>query len=519
MAAGASSRRRRGGGLDAWPGYVDALSVLLMVIVFVLLVFVSAQGFLSASLSGRERALDRLNRQVAELTEILALERGQSGELRQSLAQLTRDLAVASDSRESLAQQLAALRETQTRLESERDGLRTDRDRLSARLADADTQTRSAAARVEQLERALAEARTLAEARGRETAGVAGDLTETRRRLTAERDAARAETETARTETEAARTEAAEAARQAAAQLAELQRQVEAERATLAQMRREMEALDRQVTTDRETIEARLSDIARLSEQVRALQALREELERRAADAAARTTTEEERRAATESLLAEQTRLGESARAQVALLNRQMEELRAQLGRVAAALDAAEESGRDKDTQIANLGSRLNAALAARVEELTDYRSEFFGRLRQVLGDRPGIQIVGDRFVFQSEVLFPTGSADLTEAGRDNLRNLAATLRDLLVRIPRDIPWVLRVDGHADRAPVTRAFASNWELSAQRAINVVKLLIDEGIPATRLAATGFGEFQPIDPADTPAAFARNRRIEIRLTDR
>lgn len=500
MPISGAGRRRRGGGLDAWPGYVDALSVLLMVIVFVLLVFVSAQGFLSASLSGRERALDRLNRQVAELTEILALERGQSGELRQSLAQLTRDLAVASQSRQDLARQLAALHDAQAQLEAERDGLRGDRDRLSARLADADTEARAAAARVDQLEAALAEARTLAEARGRETAGVAGELAEARRALASERDAAE------------------KAAQEAAARLAALQHEAEAERATLAEMRERIAALDREVTTDKETIEARLSDIARLSEQVRALQALREELEKRATDAAARATTEAERRSAAEALLADEKRLGESARAELALLNRQLEEVRAELGRVTAALDASEASGRDKDAQIANLGSRLNAALAARVEELQNYRSEFFGRLRQVLGDRPGIEIVGDRFVFQSEVLFPQGSAELTEAGRENLRRLAATLRDLLVRIPPDIPWILRVDGHADRTPVTRAFPSNWELSAQRAINVVKLLIEEGIPATRLAAAGFAEFQPVDPGDSPAALARNRRIEIRLTD-
>jgi chemotaxis protein MotB len=273
------------------------------------------------------------------------------------------------------------------------------------------------------------------------------------------------------------------------------------------------------VQADRATIEARLSDLARMAEQVRALTALRDDLERQAREAAGRATTEAQQRAAVAAQLAEEQKLGESARAQIALLNRQVDELRQQMAALGRALEASEASARDKDVQITNLGQRLNAALAQKVEELQSYRSEFFGRLREVLAGRQGVQVVGDRFVFQSEVLFPTGSADLTEMGRENLRNLAATLRDLLVRIPRDIPWVLRVDGHADRAPVTRAFASNWELSAQRAINVVKLLIDEGIPATRLAATGFGEFQPIDPGDGPAAFARNRRIEIRLTDR
>ena len=197
-----------------------------------------------------------------------------------------------------------------------------------------------------------------------------------------------------------------------------------------------------------------------------------------------------------------------------------MEQLRAQLSQVAAALDLAERSGRDKDAQITSLGSRLNVALASKVEELQRYRSEFFGRLREVLASRQGIQVVGDRFVFQSEVLFPAGSADMTQAGQDQIRTLAATLKSIAADIPKDLNWIMRVDGHADRQQLTRGqFPSNWELSAQRAINVVKLLVDEGVPANRLAATGFGEFQPLDGTDGPASYARNRRIELRLTDR
>jgi len=243
-------------------------------------------------------------------------------------------------------------------------------------------------------------------------------------------------------------------------------------------------------------------------------------LERKAADAAARAATEAERRAAVAAQLAEEQKLSASNRAQVALLTQQMDQLRTQMTQVAAALNLAEASGRDKDAQIANLGSKLNAALASKVEELQRYRSEFFGRLREVLAGRQGVQVVGDRFVFQSEVLFPPGSADMTPAGQDQIRTLAATLKDIGKDIPRDINWILRVDGHADRQPVSRgAFPSNWELSSQRAINVVKLLVDEGVPPNRLAATGFGEFQPLDGTDGPASYARNRRIELRLTDR
>jgi chemotaxis protein MotB len=205
----------------------------------------------------------------------------------------------------------------------------------------------------------------------------------------------------------------------------------------------------------------------------------------------------------------------------LALVSHQIDQLRDQLGAIQKALDIAEASGRDKDVQIANLGSRLNAALAQKVEELQRYRSDFFGRLREVLANRPGVQVVGDRFVFQSEVLFPVGSAELTNAGAEEIDKLADTLKQISAEIPADIPWMLRVDGHADRQRMseTGRWGSNWELSAGRAITVVKLLIADGIPPNRLAPTGFGDNQPLDPANTPEAYARNRRIELRLTDR
>ena len=463
------ARRRRGGedALNPWPGYVDALSTLLMVIIFVLLVFVLAQAFLSVALTGRDRALDRLNRQVAELTDMLSLERGRGGELQQSVAQLNRDLLVAQQSRDSLARDLSGLREQQAQVAADRDALRAERDRLSTRLADAGLQSQAATARNEQLQARLAETAGRTDQAGQETAALAG-------------------------------------------QLADLRRQ-------LAQVQAEM---SRTTQADRATIAARVADVARLNEQLRTLQALRDELERQAKDAAGRATTEEQRRQALAAQLSEEKNLGDSARARVALLSQQMDQLRAQLGQIASALDLAEKGGRDKDAQIVNLGSQLNVALASKVEELQRYRSDFFGRLREVLAGRPGIQVVGDRFVFQSEVLFPAGSADMTGAGQEQIRQLATTVKNLVATIPADIQWILRVDGHADRSPTTRGqFASNWELSAQRAINVVKLLVDEGVPATHLAATGFGEFQPLDGAETPQSLARNRRIEIRLTDR
>lgn len=204
----------------------------------------------------------------------------------------------------------------------------------------------------------------------------------------------------------------------------------------------------------------------------------------------------------------------------VALLNQQISALRDQLSRISQALDLSEQKAKDQDVQIADLGKRLNAALASKVQELASYRSEFFGRLREILGNRPDIRIVGDRFVFQSEVLFQPGSADLGADARHELDLLGGALRQIAAKIPAEIPWVLRVDGHTDKRPIsTTQFPSNWELSTARATAVVKYLVQQGIPASRLAAAGFGEFQPIDPGDSDDAYSKNRRIEFKLTER
>ncbi|MBE9603834.1 peptidoglycan -binding protein [Acetobacteraceae bacterium H6797] len=571
-----SRRRQRGEALNAWPGYVDALSTLLMVIIFVLLVFVLAQGFLSVALSSRDRALDRLNRQVAELAEMLSLERGQSSSLRDQLSRAVEEARTAAQARDAAQSQLSALRDEAGRTASERDALRAERDRLAARLSDLDTAAQGGSSRIDSLQQRLTDALAQAEAAGGETARTVRELTEARRALATEREAleqARRDAVTAAAALRAAQDgqaterqgrEAAErdlattrstldAERQSLAaarnDLAEAQRQLEA-------MRREMASLDTQVRADRETIEARLSDLAKLTEQIKALTALRDDLERRtaelaaradaaeraqqagntaldaetrrrtaaealAADANRRATAAEAARTAAESQNAEYARLSESARAQVALLTRQLEALRAEIARLSAVLDAEERAGRDKDAQITLLGQRLNAALAARVEELQRYRSDFFGRLRSVLGDRPEVRIVGDRFVFQGEVLFQPGSADLSDAGQQQIRSLARVLLDIAKQIPPEVNWILRVDGHADRSPLRPGarFASNWELSAARAIAVAQMLINEGLPAQRVAAAAFGEFQPIDQSDTPEARQRNRRIEFRLTDR
>jgi len=208
------------------------------------------------------------------------------------------------------------------------------------------------------------------------------------------------------------------------------------------------------------------------------------------------------------------------ALAQIEVLNQQISALRRQLAALEEALDASEKRDKESQGRIADLGQRLNVALAQRVQELSRYRSEFFGRLRTILGNRPDIRIVGDRFVFQSEVFFDTGQALLLPEGRAELDKLATALIDLDKQIPSEIAWVLRVDGHTDVRPINSPlFKSNWELSSARAISVVQYLVSLGVPAQRLVAAGFAEFQPLDTAATEDAYKRNRRIELKLTER
>ncbi len=525
-----------------------------MVIIFVLLVFVVAQAFLSSALSSREQAVEVLNRRVAELAELLALESGQSEQLRRQLGRTQDDLGAAATARDAALQALALLRDERDRLTADRDTLRGERDRLGARIADLDLAARGAGDRAAVLDRQLAEALARAETVGSDAARTERDLRGTLAELAAARAAiealrreaaaldrqVRVERETVearladlarlteqiraltalRDDLQRRATTEAEGRQRAEARVADLDRErrtslaeLAAAQAALEALRREAAALDRQVLVEREAVAMRLAEIARLSEQIRALTALRDEAERRA-------LAEQRARTGAEARANEQARLAESAAAQIALLTRQTEALRAELARLARALDVAEATERDRNAQITLLGQRLNAALAARVEELQRYRSNFFGRLREVLGERPEVRIVGDRFVFQGEVLFAPASAELSEAGQRQVRALATVLSEVIALIPADIAWVLRVDGHADRTPIRSArFASNWELAAGRAIAVAQMLIAEGLPANRVAATSFGDTQPLEAGDTPQSLARNRRIEIRLTDR
>lgn len=371
------ARRRRG--IDFWPGFVDALSSLLMVLVFMLLIFTIGQFVLSDALSGRDRALAQLNAELAQLAKTLSMEQDAKAVAMKQVDELSATLATAS---------------------GERDALRLSLDTTQAAL-------------------------TQAQARGEEDQ----------------------------------------------------------------------------------------AQIARLSADISALEELKRQLE---AEIAAQLGALDEER----EKLAAQTELSAKSAAQVELLNRQVAALRLQLEEIAASLDLARAQGKAKDVRIEELGKELNLALAQRVNELQRYRSDFFGKLREVLGGRSDIQIVGDRFVVPSELLFASGTDELTPVARQQLDSLATTLSEVASEIPSDVDWVLRIDGHTDRRPIaTGRFPSNWELSSARAIAIVKYLVTRGVPANRLSANGFGEFRPLDPGDNEAAYAINRRIEIQLTNR
>ncbi|UTW50641.1 peptidoglycan -binding protein [bacterium SCSIO 12827] len=410
----ASLARRHERSTNIWPGFVDALATLLMVIIFLLLIFIMAQVFLGQALTGRDQALRKLEGEISELASLLALERKTTDSLRADVSRLSSELEVSVGERERLSASVAGLR-----------------------------------MRAESAEQQLVDAMVSMEA-SRQTIG--------------------------RLETSLADTQKTLAVRE-------------------------------------EELAERVQRLNSLAREIEALTALRDELTAKVMELGKQANEKGE-------ALINERNISESARAQVALMNRQLAALREQLATLEATLRAAEEKAQSQGVQIESLGKRLNAALASKVQELSRYRSEFFGRLREVLGNRPGIRIVGDRFVFQSEVLFDVASAELGPAGKEQMSALAQTLKELVVKIPEDIDWVLRVDGHTDKTPISTArFPSNWELSAARAISVVKYLIDQGLPPVRLVAAGFAANRPIDQGADEIALRRNRRIELKLTQR
>jgi chemotaxis protein MotB len=480
----ARSRSQRGTSTDIWPGFVDALSTLLMVIIFLLAVFVLAQFFLSRQLEGRDAAMSRLENEIADLDRELGLERDTAAELRRSLAQLSSDLRGAIAERDAFSDRI--------------DDVAAERDRLAESMA-------LSANRELQLEETLASLRL-------------------------ERDRFAAEAEAARVDLEAASATIAADRERLEARLAELV-QLRRDIAALEEVRAELEAevaaqadLLSQATTERETLRETLGAVrderqaleARLADQQERTRLAQRELEER--DIRLKELLRSA--ASLETALDETDLAREEALAEVALLTRQINALSVQLAELDQVLDRREQEVAEQSSIIEELGARLNVALAAQVEELSRFRSDFFGRLRQVLGDRDDVRIVGDRFVFQSEVLFGSGEAEIGAEGRRQLAQLAQTLTSIADEIPDELPWVLQVDGHTDRRPIsTPRFPSNWELSTARAISVAQFLVSQGIPPERVAARGFAEFQPLDPSDTPEAYRRNRRIEIKLTTR
>ena len=480
----AAPTRRGRSTADIWPGFVDALATLLMVIIFLLMLFVVAQFYLADVLSGKDEALERLNREVAQLSDLLALEEEANKDLQAAVASLSGELQSTLSQRDRLSAEVRSLRDLT--------------DTMTARLADLQDTADASEAERSRLAAALAESEALLLVREEDLAQRDAALESTRAELDARLAALAAAQERIRVTEEALkRTELA----------------VADSAAELARRMKELEEANKTIDADAETIEMQLRKLAELEQDIVAMQAYRAQLEEQLKTLMVKTK-------AGEVDLAREREISAAAKAQMALLNSQLAELRAQIAALNQALEASEAKDKEQQAQIVDLGKRLNAALAAKVQELARYRSEFFGRLRDVLGDRKDIRIVGDRFVFQSELLFASGEATLGPAGREQMAALARTLRDIAQTIPAEINWVLRVDGHTDKAPIhTPEFPPNWELSTARATSVVRFLQSQGIPPERLAATGFGEYQPLEAGEGPEAYRRNRRIEMKFDQR
>ena len=299
-----------------------------------------------------------------------------------------------------------------------------------------------------------------------------------------------------------------------------LSREVTGKDTALEKLNRQIEELTSLLAMERSQTGANEDKVTKLSATLEQAQKDKSELEAATASGGASAAAAGARADAAVDAFDSQKQISERALAEVDVLNQQIGALRKQLAAIQDALNISKTSEKESQEKISDLGQRLNLALAQKVQELARYRSDFFGRLRQILGNRPDIAVVGDRFVFQSSVLFEAGKADLSGAGKQSLDHLADAALDLEREIPPDIPWVLRIDGHTDARPISGgAFKSNWELSAARAIAVAQYLVTKGVDPHYLAATGFGEFQPLDPGTTEEAYQRNRRIELKLTER
>jgi chemotaxis protein MotB len=498
MSYSSRSRRRQGVSPAIWPGFVDVLSTLLLVMIFLLVVYMLAQYFLQRSISEKSEALSELDHQVAELADLLSLERQSNTDLRSNISQLSTELQSSLTERDALSLEL-------TRSEDETNTLRL-------RLRDMTSEAQTALSEATKANRIAAAEQLRAEAGEEKIRVMLSDVEQLRRDIAAlqtvrtdlEEDVVQLAAALQSSEDEAGQLEATvERSEIEAGQLAALLRDSESQKADLVQAF--------SATRDRSSeLMAELSDE---SERTALAQKELSDRDVRLSELQGLYLLSENQLAKTRDLSARQSD-------EIGVLNRQILALRAQLARIEEVLDASEAKSEKQNVVIADLGRRLNLALAAKVEELAEYRSEFFGRLRQVLAGRQGFTIIGDRFVFQSEVLFGSGSAELGASGKLGLNTFADVLKEVMTRIPEDLPWILQVDGHTDRIPInTPRFPSNWELSAGRAIEVVNYLVTQGIPPERMSATGYGQFQPLDERDDEIAHRRNRRIELKLTQR
>jgi chemotaxis protein MotB len=460
---------------------------------------------LSGSLQNTVKARDQLELLLEQMTARAALLEDRAAKAEQALIEAETKISANRETVELRVRQLESLRRDIA-------SLRQLRAELEAEIAALSTAVEESGARSEALEQSLDEARVVILSSTEQRTALEQALNETRNTialLTEKQAAMLAEFEADRSRV----TELESRSVDLRQKLEESRRRIVILSARSDSLTEELEAGRAQVGALRDRskqLEAKLA-----SEQERTLLA-QKEIERREVRLseliAAQDTSKGE--------LDDERKLSEERRSQIALLNLQITRLREDLSHLQSLLDAAEEKDRKSEATIKDLGRKLNRALARKVEELARYRSEFFGRLKEVLGERRDIEVVGDRFVFQSEVLFESGSAELGLAGEEQMRRLAQTLVEIAAEIPPEINWVLRVDGHTDSRPINTAqFASNWELSTARAISVVRFLTEHGVPARRLAATGFAEFQPLDPRQDEIGFRRNRRIELKLTQR
>ena len=532
--------RRAGGRIEqnTWPGFVDAMTALLLILMFVMSIFMIIQFTMHQKLTGQTIELDEQSKEIAKQSNELEQQASELEQLNLQLASLGNVLSLEQSRSEVLEAEVGTL-------EANLADQRSEGDRLTAALAAMTRRADSGAQEVSRLNAAVAaltNARDTAETRTAELEGQLDQTVSEREALAAALASARSEvdatTEAARlaaarreaveallADLEAKAAENADAVERLAAAQSQLSEEekarlaeaaaAEALRERLANSEVELDAMSLALESARQDAEETLTLLA-------AAELAKKSLEEQVGTGTTAFDREEALRKLAEAELTKATAQTLAEQRRVALVNAQIRELREQLGSLQALLEDYESRDTEAQVQIARLGERLNAALAQKVGELARFRSVFFEKMEQVLGGRDDIQRVGDRFVFQSEVLFGAGSADLGAAGQAEIAKLGAVLREVAGSVPDDLNWVLRVDGHTDKIPVgsSARFRDNWELSQARALSVVKFLVDrEGVPPQRLAATGFGEFQPIDEGDAPENLARNRRIEFKFTER